>query len=498
MRYRIALLGLIALIGCHRNPDRLIFIGLDGADWQLLDRYMADGLMPNLQRLAARGERRVLITQHPPLSPLVWTSIMTGVSPLEHRILDFARFNPVTHTLEPITSDERERPAIWNMATYERKSVDVFGMWATYPPEKVNGVIVSDREVTSETVHAAAIDRIRKDKPDLAIVYFEGTDAIGHLHPDPKAQEVRSYYADIDRKLGEYAALDTNLLIASDHGFRWFDPPNVSSTAPGTAAKWHRDEGIYLLVRRGDRRPVTGDRIQAIEVCSRILSLIGLPSDPAQYRRKFHRAEPATSTRDGSEEIGRLRALGYISGSGQNTASTRTAASYDNEGLILQQVGRRDEAKRAFESALAIDPHSASTLWNLSELLHDDALLIRAMANGFADTPQVIRRAESSKNALALLNAAIGAHDDAELRLYRGRYELQKNDCRGALADFERAHENAMKYASIGTAQMCLGDRAAAAAAFRRSLELDPNQPPLRDFLAGRASRGAAPTSTAR
>src|SRR3954467_7092823 len=93
----------------------LIFIGLDGADWQLLDEYIANGSMPNLARLVAKGAGGVLETDYPPLSPLVWTTMMTGVGPLDHAILDFTRFNPFTHDKEPITSDERRAPAIWNM-----------------------------------------------------------------------------------------------------------------------------------------------------------------------------------------------------------------------------------------------------------------------------------------------------------------------------------------------------------------------------------------------
>ncbi|MCU1244901.1 MAG: hypothetical protein JWN02_811, partial [Acidobacteria bacterium] len=123
----------------------MIFVGLDGGDWQLLDRFMADGTMPNLGALVAEGERRILRTEHPPLSPLVWTTMMTGVGPLDHRILDFTRFNPVSRQKEPITSDERAVPAIWNMVSARGGRVAVFGLWATYPAEPVNGGIVSDR-----------------------------------------------------------------------------------------------------------------------------------------------------------------------------------------------------------------------------------------------------------------------------------------------------------------------------------------------------------------
>src|SRR5512142_97108 len=131
MRRAVAAFALVALAACSRTEDaphrrvahRVLFVGLDGADWQLLDRYIAAGSMPNLAALARDGTRAPLLTQHPPLSPLVWTTMMTGVGPLEHRILDFTRFNPVTRRREPITSDERAVPAIWNMASSSGKKV---------------------------------------------------------------------------------------------------------------------------------------------------------------------------------------------------------------------------------------------------------------------------------------------------------------------------------------------------------------------------------------
>ncbi len=97
------------------------FIGLDGGDWQLLDRLMAEGRMPELARLVREGHRGVLATEHPPLSPLLWTTMMTGTGPLEHGVLDFVRFRPHTGEREPIGSDERARPAIWNMADLGRQ-----------------------------------------------------------------------------------------------------------------------------------------------------------------------------------------------------------------------------------------------------------------------------------------------------------------------------------------------------------------------------------------
>src|SRR3954470_9645791 len=143
---------------------RVLFVGLDGADWELLDGYMQAGLMPHLAALAKQGRTAVLSTIHPPLSPRVWTTMMTGTSPLDHGILDFTRRNPETGDLEPITSGERRVPAIWNLATEAGKSVAVFGLWATWPAEPVRGLLVADR-LSSFTSSASG------DPPPPGVVY---------------------------------------------------------------------------------------------------------------------------------------------------------------------------------------------------------------------------------------------------------------------------------------------------------------------------------------
>ncbi|HEY4640987.1 MAG TPA: alkaline phosphatase family protein [Thermoanaerobaculia bacterium] len=464
---------LLTLLACHRaNGPHVIFIGLDGADWQLLDRYMSEGTMPNLARIVSSSDKRTLLTQQPPLSPLVWTSMMTGVSPLEHHILDFTRFNPSTGEKEPITSDERHVPAIWNMLTEKGQRVDVIGMWATFPAEKVNGTIVTDREVAgdyvaqTEAVHRAALSAIHRDHPNLAVVYFQGTDVIGHLFASQRVSEddVRKYFARVDQILGDYARENAQLVIASDHGFEWSRKITVSSTAVATAGKWHREEGI-LVVPRGAPSCPHVDGITPL-----LLELLGLPRDVSVYQRAWRQQRITSATPASSEAIANLKSLGYI-GSNESTHApanyhgTRTAASYDNEGLILRELGRNDDSIKAYDTALQIDPHSASAMWNLSDLLHR----------------QHVDLARADK----LLDDAIAIDPEPHWLAMRGRYRMEKHDCRNALADFQRAasEQNAVVYASIGAAELCLGDESAAKAAFEKSLAIDPNQPQLRAFM---------------
>src|SRR5262249_47067410 len=141
-----------------------------------------------------------------------------------------------------------------------------------------------------------------------------------------------------------------------------------------------------------------------------------------------------------------------------------TAGSYGNEGLIL--LGRREEAgaRAAFERALSVDPNHAASLWNLSQLLERE---------GDARAADGLRRRALSA----------GSPDAAVEILRRARERMASGQCRNALSAIGAVADadprNALAPAAEGLALMCLGDRDGAAAALRRSLTIDPDQPEI-------------------
>jgi len=619
----------VSQIASKATPGkRVIFIGLDGADWSLLDQYVSRGVMPTLAKLVSEGSSGTVKTISPPLSPLIWTTMVTGVSPLQHRILDFLRVNPTSQQREPITSDERKVPAVWNMATAGGKKVGALGYWATYPAESVNGLMVSDRLFTflfsetspppgvvypasmeswardglkraqdevgydavkailpwltqAEYTQAVAVtdpyahpvsalrriliettvydglgrDWYERESPDLLLLYIQGTDSIGHVfapYAPPRQSSVSEsdygrykdvaerYFALIDQLLARYVALaqktGSTIMLASDHGFLWGEgrPTTLSSAANTTAAKWHAENGVYLVwgpgVQRSQGHAGTG---KVDQVSATLLALAGLPpargiagpalpgapaapssSEPVDYRAVYTPATPPAATAGGSDPrvdedtVAKLRALGYIGASeGKGRAfGTRTAGSLNNEGLLLKQEGKQKEAIDAFDTAISVDPNLASALWNLSDLLwsrsesleKSDALLVRAFANGLPEgTKYVIGRAIGYQRngqvdrSISLLNQAAAAKpNESEVWLFRGRYRVERGECAGAVDDFRQAARltpnNAAVYASQGLAELCAGNSAAARASFQKSLQLDPNQPKVREYLRGR------------
>ncbi len=124
--------------------SRLLLIGWDAADWKVIDPLLAKGEMPHLARLLQQGVRGNLATIHPPLSPMVWTSIATGKRPPKHGIWGFTEPTPDGLSVRPISNLGRKTKALWNILHQNGKSSIVVGWWPSHPAEPIRGAMVSD------------------------------------------------------------------------------------------------------------------------------------------------------------------------------------------------------------------------------------------------------------------------------------------------------------------------------------------------------------------
>lgn len=135
-----------AVKAAYRPTGRkVVHCGLDALDWVLVDRLIAEGRMPTFARLKREAAWGNLLSFKPMLSPLLWTSIGTSRPPDQHGILDFIIQDPATGKPMPITAHYRKVQAFWNILSAFNLKTHVVGWWATFPAEKINGVMVSER-----------------------------------------------------------------------------------------------------------------------------------------------------------------------------------------------------------------------------------------------------------------------------------------------------------------------------------------------------------------
>jgi predicted AlkP superfamily phosphohydrolase/phosphomutase len=259
---------------------RSVIFGVDGLAFRIIKPLMERGELPNFQKLRDEGCEAILESKYPPLTPPAWTSISTGLKPARHGVYDYW-----VYTEEPkkgitrgvhVQTTRRAEKAIWNILSEYGKQVLVVNVPATYPPEPVNGIMVSgyltpgtDLDFTYPTSFKEELFRVAphyqivpgpeyeplrlklqvgamvdvlmrmteqrtklimhllKEKPwDFCYLAYVCSDRLQHqLWEEAIALDPRTnaYYKMLDDALGQIMALlgpEDLLFVVSDHGFR--------------------------------------------------------------------------------------------------------------------------------------------------------------------------------------------------------------------------------------------------------------------------------------
>lgn len=261
---------------------RVLVIGLDGATWDVLNPLMRNGKLPNLKKLLDKSAQGVLMSSIPPVTAAAWTCFSTGKNPGKHGLVDFIYFPNHGYRVTIANSTTRRAATIWNLLSERELRVGVVNVPMTYPPEQVNGVMVTDLmtpnaqvqytyppELKQELLEKVGpfvitpgegenpsepltyLDKVRADvkasadyalyllkkEPYTFFMYVFGiTDILQHqfwylLEADPKnlnesdrtlRDKVLAVFQQVDDGVGEmlaYADENTTIVLMSDHGF---------------------------------------------------------------------------------------------------------------------------------------------------------------------------------------------------------------------------------------------------------------------------------------
>ncbi len=123
--------------------NKVFVLGLDGATLDVMAPMMSRGELPAFAQMAAHGVHGPLQSVVPPLSPPAWVSFATGKYPGKHRIIGFTRMVPHSYRLQLVTGRDNRAQSLWNLAGRAGKKVIVVNIPMTYPPQPVNGLMIS-------------------------------------------------------------------------------------------------------------------------------------------------------------------------------------------------------------------------------------------------------------------------------------------------------------------------------------------------------------------
>ena len=212
---------------------KALVIGLDGGTYSILDPLMAAGHMPNLREAVGGGARGNLLSTVPPVTALAWPSFLTGKNPGKHGLFGWQERLNADFERPWVSSRKIHGPKLWQLANEQGLRTCFMNVPVTYPPEPLNGAMVSgmltpglearftyppelreallasvpeyriDVDVQHTEHDAGDSDAIRgflrevgsatrargeaaqwlleRDRPDLAVVVFEMPDRLQHI-----------------------------------------------------------------------------------------------------------------------------------------------------------------------------------------------------------------------------------------------------------------------------------------------------------------------------
>ena len=316
-------------------------VGIDGLDRRMAEEMIARGEMPHLQALLQKSAHAPLRVEPEQVPAIVWTTIATGRGPAVHGIhsagarhlpgmrtpvplADRTRFSRavgaaadllrLTRT-QPASSVLRGAKAFWNVASEKGLRVLVVNWWATWPADRVNGQIVTDRALLKlekggrpdrETHPDDLLERLRAlaaaDAPpdrarridsfaaavarmlhhsapvaDLEAVYLPGLDIVTmqQLGDAPAAADVASLAARMDAVRGHHRFVDELL-----GGLCADMPANGVLVLVGDPGRLARQSGTPEgLIALSGANIVAGPAAPAGErdVAPTVLHLLGMP-----------------------------------------------------------------------------------------------------------------------------------------------------------------------------------------------------------------------------
>lgn len=159
--------------------NRVFIIGWDGATWDLIKPWIAEGKLPNIAKLIEEGSSGPLRSTLPPMTFPAWSSFMTGVNPGKHGIFDFMRQTPGKYDLEFVNGGQRKAPSFWQLLSEAGRKVISISVPCTFPPEPVNGIMVSGFDAPGLGGSGSRVDSRGMYPPEL----FEELDKAVGGHP---------------------------------------------------------------------------------------------------------------------------------------------------------------------------------------------------------------------------------------------------------------------------------------------------------------------------
>ncbi len=288
------------------TKKKLLVIGLDGATFDLMEPWLAEGSLPNFAKLMQAGSHgRLRSVPNTDTAP-AWATFATGLNPANHGIFHEFNWSADRTTLEKVNNALGNNLPFWQLASDADKRVVVMNVPFSHPATAVNGLMLAgygapgehvegfsypadliheiDREVGQYKIDSAIqiailedelekgledslevaqrrtdafIYGLRKTDWELATIAYNLPDVMAHFFwqqmvtgHGSQTTAIKEGYMYVDQQIGrllDEVGDETNILVMSDHGF------GPLCATPQLLSEW--------LMKQGFTRKISAEKI---------------------------------------------------------------------------------------------------------------------------------------------------------------------------------------------------------------------------------------------
>ena len=125
------------------NKKKVFVLGIDGATFDIINPMIEEGKLPNLAKMVRTKAYGDLTSTIPPNSSVAWTSFATGKNAGKHGIYYFKEKKAGSYERPFISSRSIKSKTLWQILSEQGKKVGVINVPIAYPPDIVNGYLIS-------------------------------------------------------------------------------------------------------------------------------------------------------------------------------------------------------------------------------------------------------------------------------------------------------------------------------------------------------------------
>jgi predicted AlkP superfamily phosphohydrolase/phosphomutase len=293
------------------KPERLLVIALDAAEVSLVERWMADGTLPNLSHLVERGTFTRLASTADWLVGTPWPTFYTGVWPVEHGFYNYLQWRPELMKHQRPSGDWLPLRPFWrDLGRFDRRVI-ALDVPLTYPPEPFDGVEISgwashDKLWPPAAHPKSVLNWINREfgPPPLSpeIAGLQGPSQLLKLRDQLIQATLR--VSKLARTLMHREAWDLFIIgFAATHrgGHKLWDQTGVYGAAPWPTpgrnpdgrSGHHRSEGFLVAAGEGILPTTRIEPAHILDLAPTLCDLLGVPKAPGM------RGQPISLIRSG-------------------------------------------------------------------------------------------------------------------------------------------------------------------------------------------------------